>query len=56
VGDIVTVKPREKIPVHGVITAGYSSVDEQLPTGESIPVEKTVGSKLLAAQSTKLGS
>lgn len=49
VGDVVLVKPGEKIPVDGVVIDGYSSVDEKAISGESIPVEKTKGSMLIGA-------
>ena len=55
VGDIVIVKPGEKIPIDGTVTEGYSSVDEKLLTGESIPVEKTVGSEVIGATINKTG-
>ena len=55
VGDIIIVKPGEKIPIDGTVTAGYSSVDEKLLTGESIPVEKTVGSEVIGATINKTG-
>jgi P-type Cu+ transporter len=55
VEDIILVKPGEKIPIDGVVTAGYSSVDEKLLTGESIPVEKTVGSQVVGATINKTG-
>jgi P-type Cu+ transporter len=55
VDDIVIVKPGEKIPIDGIVTAGYSSVDEKLLTGESIPVEKTVGSEVIGATVNKTG-
>jgi Cu+-exporting ATPase len=55
VGDIIIVKPGEKIPIDGTVTAGYSSVDEKLITGESIPVEKTVGSEVIGATINKTG-
>jgi P-type Cu+ transporter len=55
VDDLVIVKPGEKIPIDGVVTAGYSSVDEKLLTGESIPVEKTVGSEVIGATINKTG-
>ena len=54
-GDIIIVKPGEKIPVDGTVTEGYSSVDEKLLTGESIPVEKTVGSEVVGATINKTG-
>jgi Cu+-exporting ATPase len=55
VGSLILVKPGEKIPIDGVVTAGYSSVDEKLLTGESIPVEKTVGSEVVGATFNKNG-
>ena len=55
VGDIVVIKPGEKIPIDGTVIAGYSSVDEKLLTGESIPVEKTVGSEVIGATINKTG-
>ena len=55
VGDVIIVKPGEKIPVDGTVTEGYSSVDEKLLTGESIPVEKTVGSEVVGATINKTG-
>ena len=55
VGDTIIVKPGEKIPTDGVVTAGYSSVDEKLITGESIPVEKNVGSEVIGATVNKTG-
>ena len=55
VGDTIIVKPGEKIPIDGTVTAGYSSVDEKLLTGESIPVEKTVGSEVVGATINKTG-
>jgi P-type Cu+ transporter len=55
VGDVVIVKPGEKVPIDGIVTAGYSSVDEKLLTGESIPVEKTVGSEVIGATINKTG-
>jgi Cu+-exporting ATPase len=55
VDDTVVVKPGEKIPTDGVVTAGYSSVDEKLITGESIPVEKNVGSEVIGATVNKTG-
>lgn len=55
-GDIVIVRPGEKIPVDGVITKGYSAVDESMLTGESMPVEKKEGDTVIGATMNKLGS
>jgi len=55
VGDILIVKPGEKIPTDGKVVSGYSSVDEKILTGESIPVEKTVGSEVIGATINKTG-
>jgi Cu+-exporting ATPase len=55
VGDLIVVKPGEKIPTDGVVVAGYSSVDEKIITGESIPVEKNVGSNVIGATVNKTG-
>ena len=54
-GDTIVVKPGEKIPTDGEVIAGYSSVDEKLVTGESIPVEKNVGSEVIGATVNKAG-
>lgn len=56
VGDIVLVKPGEKVPVDGEVVEGVTSVDESMLTGESIPVEKTVGDKVIGASINKNGS
>jgi len=56
VNDIVLVKPGQKIPVDGEITEGHSSVDESMITGESIPVEKVVGARVIGATINKTGS
>ncbi|GAP14971.1 copper-(or silver)-translocating P-type ATPase [Longilinea arvoryzae] len=56
VGDVVTVRPGEKIPVDGVVIEGRSSVDESMLTGESLPVEKFQGEKVIGATLNKLGS
>ena len=55
VDDIIIVKPGEKIPTDGTVIEGYSSVDEKLLTGESIPVEKNVGSQVIGATINKTG-
>ena len=56
VGDIILVKPGEKIPVDGEVIDGYTSVDESMLTGESIPVEKHIGDKVVGASINKNGS
>jgi len=55
VNDMIIVRPGEKIPTDGVVIAGYSSVDEKIITGESIPVEKNVGSEVIGATVNKTG-
>jgi Cu+-exporting ATPase len=55
-GDIILVKPGEKIPVDGEIVKGRTSIDESMLTGESIPVEKNVGSKVVGASINKNGT
>ncbi len=55
-GDRIMVKPGEKVPVDGVIIEGYSSVDESMVTGESIPVEKMKGSSVIGATLNHNGS
>ena len=56
VGDIVVVKPGQKIPVDGVVTEGGSYVDESMITGEPMPVEKTLGLKVVAGTINTNGS
>lgn len=56
VGDIVRVRPGEKIPVDGVIEDGESSIDESMVTGESLPVEKTRGDSVIGATINKHGT
>lgn len=55
VGDIVVVRPGERIPTDGIIIEGYSSVDESVITGESIPVEKKRGDEVIGATINKSG-
>jgi Cu+-exporting ATPase len=55
IGDVVVVRPGEKIPVDGVVIEGSSSVDESMLTGESLPVEKTSGSPVYGATLNKNG-
>ena len=54
-GDIFIVKPGASIPADGIVTEGSSGVDESAVTGESIPVEKSVGDRLIAATINKTG-
>jgi Cu+-exporting ATPase len=56
IGDLVIVRPGEKIPVDGVVKEGRSSVDESMITGESIPVEKNPGDQVIGATINKMGS
>ncbi|MGK9477407.1 heavy metal translocating P-type ATPase [Melioribacter sp. OK-6-Me] len=55
-GDIVVIRPGEKIPADGIIITGTSSVDESMITGESLPVEKTAGSKVVGGTINKYGT
>jgi len=56
VGDLVRVRPGEKIPVDGQITEGASSIDESMITGESIPVDKKAGDTVIGATINKTGT
>src|SRR5690606_15853727 len=55
-GDIIVVRPGEKVPVDGVIIDGHSSVDESMLTGESMPVEKTPGEPVYGATLNRMGA
>ncbi len=56
IGDIVIVKPGQKIPVDGVIVSGSSAIDESMVTGESLPVEKKAGDQVIGATINKTGA
>jgi Cu+-exporting ATPase len=55
-GDVVAVRPGEKVPTDGQLVEGYSSLDESMLTGESLPVEKNVGDQVVGATLNKLGA
>ncbi|MGI6566196.1 MAG: heavy metal translocating P-type ATPase [Limnochordia bacterium] len=56
VGDLVIVRPGERIPVDGVIVEGYSSVDESMLTGESVPVDRGIGDEVIGSTINKHGT
>jgi len=56
VGDVVVVRPGERIPVDGVVVEGHSFIDESMITGESVPVEKNVGDNVFSATINKTGT
>lgn len=55
-GDILIVRPGEKIPVDGIVTQGRSAIDESMIIGESLPIEKQVGDRVIGASINKNGS
>ena len=55
-GDVILVRPGEKVPVDGVVVDGRSAVDESMVTGESIPIEKGPGDEVIGATINKVGS
>jgi Cu+-exporting ATPase len=55
-GDVVVVRPGEKVPVDGVVTEGASAVDESMLTGESLPVEKSPGDEVFGATLNRTGA
>src|SRR3954451_21782791 len=56
VGDLVRVRPGEKVPVDGVVTGGATAVDESMLTGESLPMDKAVGDQLIGATINRTGT
>jgi Cu+-exporting ATPase len=56
VGDLVRVRPGAKVPVDGVVTDGATAVDESMLTGESLPVDKTIGDSVIGATINRTGS
>jgi Cu+-exporting ATPase len=56
IGDLLRVRPGEKVPVDGLVTEGRSSVDESMVTGESIPIEKTAGTRVVGGTINGTGS
>jgi len=56
VGELVFVRPGEQVPVDGILTQGYSAVDQSMLTGESMPVEKRVGDQVIGGTLNKIGA
>ncbi len=56
VGDLILVRPGERIPVDGIVRQGYSSIDESMITGESIPVDKKIGDTVIGGTINRMGS
>lgn len=55
IGDVVVVKPGDKIPVDGIVTEGHTAIDESMLTGESMPIDKKAGDNIFAASINKNG-
>ena len=55
-GDVVAVRPGERVPVDGIVLEGYSAVDESMLTGESLPVEKQAGATVMGGTLNKTGA
>ncbi|NLJ77859.1 MAG: copper-translocating P-type ATPase [Tissierellia bacterium] len=55
IGDVIVVRPGERIPVDGIIVEGNSAIDESMITGESIPIDKTVGEEVIGGTINKFG-
>jgi len=55
-GDLILVRPGERVPVDGIARQGYSSIDESMITGESIPVDKKVGDAVIGGTINRMGS
>ena len=55
-GEVIVMRPGEKVPVDGEVIRGYSTIDESMLTGESMPVEKTVGSPVYGATTNRTGA
>lgn len=56
VNDVIVVRPGERLPVDGMILTGFTSIDESMLTGESLPVEKNVGDQVIGASINKQGA
>lgn len=56
IGDLILVRPGDRVPVDGIVREGYSSIDESMISGESIPVEKNTGDEVIGATINRTGS